>query len=393
MKVARQLCVLHLASFDGNVGDNANHNGTYSLWEKCLHEYAFEITRLEMREFYWKLRHFDEQFADYVNTFDLFVVGGGNYFELWVEHSPSGTSVALSPEMLRRIKTPTVFYSLGLDPHNGFSSATLEKFKSFMDAAFEHDNYLFSLRNDGSFSTLYKFFDKAYHEKFHMMPDGGFFVDVVRDKEVSRQPDRLLGDGISLCINLAGDMPEKRYDFSAVGQQVSYAEALALYIESLIASGRIDQVVLVPHIYKDFQQINLFMSKMSDRMLRNNLIVAPYLHGMGSEVEIFQLYNASKLVLGNRFHANVCSIGLGVPSIGLCNYPQIEGLYGDLCMLDRCVQAKTPNDIDSLDCLLVQSLGDLQNVKERYAEVKKDITNQAICFMNHMQNWLEIVLR
>ena len=115
----RTLKVLHLASFDGNIGDNANHNGVRFLWKKYLPEYDFAITPLEMREYFWKWKSFDDDFADMVNEYDLFVCGGGNYFELWVQSSPTGTSVAIPLEVLRKIKTPCLFYALGLDPYMG----------------------------------------------------------------------------------------------------------------------------------------------------------------------------------------------------------------------------------------------------------------------------------
>ena len=73
---------LHLASFDGNVGDNANHSGFYRHL-KAQPGYDFAIEQLEIREYYWKQRFFDDGFVDLVNDYDLLIIGGGNYFELW----------------------------------------------------------------------------------------------------------------------------------------------------------------------------------------------------------------------------------------------------------------------------------------------------------------------
>ena len=41
---------LHVASFTGNIGDNANHRGAEYLRD-CFLDYEFEITRKEIRSF------------------------------------------------------------------------------------------------------------------------------------------------------------------------------------------------------------------------------------------------------------------------------------------------------------------------------------------------------
>ena len=91
------LRVLHLASFSGNIGDNANHMG-FRPWFADQVGRNVEWTNCEIREFYWKERAFDADFVVLANSFDALVIGGGNYFELWVENSPTGTSIAITPE-------------------------------------------------------------------------------------------------------------------------------------------------------------------------------------------------------------------------------------------------------------------------------------------------------
>ena len=100
----KKIKILHLASLDGNVGDNANHNGMLELWRKFL-AYDFEIRELEIREFHWKHRFFNEDFVAMCNMHDLIIIGGGNYFELWVESSRTGTTVDLPPKLLKEIKS------------------------------------------------------------------------------------------------------------------------------------------------------------------------------------------------------------------------------------------------------------------------------------------------
>lgn len=49
----KKIKVLHIASFTGNIGDNANHIGASYLREWFL-DYEFQITKKEIRELYWK---------------------------------------------------------------------------------------------------------------------------------------------------------------------------------------------------------------------------------------------------------------------------------------------------------------------------------------------------
>ena len=95
--------ILHIASFKGNIGDNANHIGFRDWFEKLV-KHTVEWENIEIREFYRSKRKWDNGFAKEANAYDLVIIGGGNYFELWVEKSPSGTSIEISPEVLRKIE-------------------------------------------------------------------------------------------------------------------------------------------------------------------------------------------------------------------------------------------------------------------------------------------------
>ena len=85
--------ILHLASFTGNIGDNLNHSGLYRSLEKELGVKNFSIQEEEIREYFWKKKQFDQGIIKKFNFFDLIIVGGGNFFELWVENSRTGTSI------------------------------------------------------------------------------------------------------------------------------------------------------------------------------------------------------------------------------------------------------------------------------------------------------------
>ena len=68
--------ILHIASFLGNIGDNFNHLGTRKLLESKLGK--IQWFELEIRETFRKNYEFNNNFADYCNTFDAVIFGGGN---------------------------------------------------------------------------------------------------------------------------------------------------------------------------------------------------------------------------------------------------------------------------------------------------------------------------
>lgn len=86
----RNIKALHIASFMGNVGDNANHNGLRNKLKNIFYNNNIIFDELEMREFYqsWNLRNFNsEEFINLANKYDLIIIGGGNFFELkWDYH-------------------------------------------------------------------------------------------------------------------------------------------------------------------------------------------------------------------------------------------------------------------------------------------------------------------
>ena len=71
----RKIRILHIASFIGNVGDNANHDGFRNNLRALLgRECVFD--EIEIRDFYFSVRKrlFDEDFIEEANTYDLVVV-------------------------------------------------------------------------------------------------------------------------------------------------------------------------------------------------------------------------------------------------------------------------------------------------------------------------------
>ena len=48
------------------------------------------------------------------------------------------------------------------------------------------------------------------------------------------------------------------------------------------------------------------------------------------------------MALSMRFHANVCPIGMHIPTLGLMNYPQIRNLYDEIDQSQRSIDVRRP---------------------------------------------------
>jgi polysaccharide pyruvyl transferase WcaK-like protein len=320
-----KLKALHVASFQGNIGDNANHTGFRKQFQKNT---GIELvyTEFEIRKVFWKQTAFDAQFVELANDFDLIIIGGGNYFELWVEDSATGTSFDMSLELFEKIKPPVIFNALGVDPAQGAKETSVNKFRNFLDLAHAKGNVLLSCRNDGSLETLKTIIGEKYAAMFHHVPDAGFFTETIDYPHPEIDPTKK-----NIVLQLAGDMLDTRFSLTA-NDSISYAqfiESMAEFICELYRKENVN-LILAPHIFRDLDIIHSLLNVLPDSIRRGSLSVAPYLVGQKGQDYIFDIYKKADLVLGMRFHANVCALGLGTPVIGLVNYRQIEKLFDEM---------------------------------------------------------------
>ncbi len=316
--------VLHLASFDGNIGDNANHSG-FRPWFARMAGRKVEWIDLEIREYYWKERKFDESFVALTAGFDALVIGGGNYFELWVDRSATGTSIDIAPEIFAQIKIPIFFNALGCDEGQGVSESSIRKFTLFLERLVSNPQYLVTVRNDGAMKTLRKYVPLALSESVHTIPDGGFFLEFTESEAPYLKPSKR-----RIGINLASDMAEIRFKNFGADGYVKFCDEFAKMLGTLAARDPDAQFLFFPHIFRDLTIVADVIARLDDRLRRTRVFSAPYVSGPEGAKHLFGLYRKCQLFLGMRFHANVCAIGMGVPAIGLCNYPQIDFLYEEL---------------------------------------------------------------
>lgn len=381
----KTLRVLQLASFLGNVGDNANHSGTRCLLARNL-DFNLEFESLEIREFYWKERKFDDAFIDLVNQHDLFIVGGGNYFELWVDSSETGTSIDISETMFRKIKIPIIFYALGVDIGQGYTEKSVQRFRNFMDLLNSSDRVLISVRNDGAMKNLKEIVGSAYAEKVYQVPDGGFFVQT--------DPARTIDLDVSkkyIGINLANDMIEHRFrskDLTAEQGVGAFLSQFANALSRVLTEKPGINLIFFCHIYKDLDMLPKLFVKFDDQLIRRRIMIAPQIQGDLGKDYTFNLYKQCEVVVGNRFHANVCPIGLGIPTIGLVNYPQIENLYHELGLAERVIRINEKDFHDNLLRLLLSSIDNKSSIVNNYAIICQRLLSDINQFHGKINHWL-----
>ncbi len=331
----KKLKIIHVASFTGNIGDNANHSGFRRLFNETFSGYSTEWTDYEIRETYWGNKKFDSEFVKLVNSFDLLVFGGGNYFELWVEKSVTGCSIDINKECLENIKIPIFYNSLGVDPAQGVTEESISKFESFIEQNISKNSFL-SCRNDGSSKAIKEFLNAKYDSHIYRTVDAGLFTNVSQNIDYPE----ICTERKNIIFQFAKDMENIRWPGNS--GYLDYGGFLKEITEAINYLANTFNIILVPHIYSDMSVINDVLARLNDKVRRSSISVAPYLVGDKGQKYIFGLYLKADLVCGTRFHSNIVSYGLNKKLIPLVNYRQIRELVLELGIEIDAVQINKP---------------------------------------------------
>jgi polysaccharide pyruvyl transferase WcaK-like protein len=311
----KQLKILHIAAFEGNIGDNASHVGFYNILDSILDDYS--INKIDIRRSYKKYDgddklFFDEEFVFTANQYDLVVFGGGGFLDYWVEDSSNGTTIDIEVNVLKKIKTEILITSIGCNPHRHVPKENFHKFKMFLDYVNEAKNIQIAVRNDGSVNSIKTDFGKKYLQGVVEILDHAYFYS---PKNLNFLP---IGESY-VSLNITEDQLGMINGIE--GDRAWYFDEIENLVGSLSKLGF--KTVFVPHIHQDVEAIAEIIGRLPSQLARSQTIVAPCLQSdYGADI-IFSIYRGSKYVIGSRYHANVCSINLGVPTIGLSPLPRI----------------------------------------------------------------------
>lgn len=358
--------ILQIASFDGNIGDIANHTGFQislrnAVEDKCV------FTNMEMRLFYksWGERSFDESFARYANQFDLLVLGGGGFFNLKWKYSSTGTTVDIDRNILDQIKAPILFNGMGYSDEEA-DNELKERFSSFLYDIVSRDNIFLTVRNDGSHQRLVNSYGERNCSIVHKVPDGGFFC-----RPTPTEHPELDHNSINVAVNLAGDAIARRFPgASGLHDLDSFTKEFASFVTEFLGADERIRIIFVPHIFSDLKIVSAVMEKIPDRLVRKRITCSAYLNGVSTDgLLTFDLYRNCDLVIGMRYHANVVPIGLSVPTIAIFTRDDHIGLYEDLGIMQNCIPA---NQRGFSRKLLEKCLDAIKN-REQYVSLNRSI--------------------
>ena len=318
--------MLHIAAFEGNIGDNASHMGFLNILDSVLVDY--EIDRLEIRKAYKNYIgddkfNFDYSFVSLANQYDVVVFGGGGFLDYWVQGSSNGTTIDIESHVLKQIKTPILITSVGSNPHKEVPIENYSKFSEFLKFVQENSNVTIALRNDGSINSIVKDFGENYINGIYNILDHGFFYDAYD------QNSHLVYGEKYVALNIT-------HDQLLMGKKTSlnreeYIKELEMLIRGLSTRGF--KTVFVPHIHQDVVAISEVIDNIPSNLVRNSTFVAPCIQGDNGANYIFNIYKNASFVIASRYHANVCSMKFGVPTIGLSPLPRIEFIHEQLSNL------------------------------------------------------------
>ncbi|MDD3816151.1 MAG: polysaccharide pyruvyl transferase family protein [Desulfocapsaceae bacterium] len=324
--------ILHVASFLGNIGDNASHMGFKRILDSFFNRY--EIQRLEIRKFYknYKLEdkcEFNQQFIDFANTFDLLVIGGGGFLDYWVKDSATGTTIDIHPGLLKKLTTPLLICSIGCNPHREVPEGNIAKLRTFLDELCAQPKIKIALRNDGSVNSFKKEIGEHYLEHMEEILDNGYFYEPI-------ESPILITNRRYAAVNITNDQLAMKSSLRGDIDTQSYYDQLAKSLTYLITQEKLN-VVLIPHIHSDLKAISELLSKVDDFLVRQFITIAPCIQYDEGAHLLFSIYKNSSLILGMRYHANVCNMAMIKPIVGLAALDRVQYAYDSLGLRNRCV--------------------------------------------------------
>lgn len=320
----KRVRILHVASFTGNIGDNASHIGLYNILRKILGE-RIDIEQVEIRRFYKNYSlpdkmSFNEEFVKHANAKDLLIFGGGGFLDYWVPNSETGTTIDMSDMVLKNLSVPTLFVSVGCIPHQPVPDGNIDKFHHFLQSIIKKDNMRIAVRNDGSILELKRLFGDEFEGKIVEILDNGFFFE----------PFTLLNckivDKPYIAINTTLDQLTMQNRLIGKIDYEQLRKELQRLIQSIIDNTNYS-LVFVPHIFKDLQAFRELLVGINDFYIRSRVAIAPYVQGDYGCKLLMSVYNQADAVLGMRFHANVCPLAMSKKIIGLAALDRVIHMY------------------------------------------------------------------
>lgn len=377
----KTLRALHLASFLGNIGDYANHQGFCKKFKEIL---PIEFTQLEIRKFYKNRGEmkFDDAFIDLINQHDVLILGGGGFFDLKWDYSNTGTTMDFSEELINKIKIPVLVNAMGYHEYGDVKEENILKFKNFLGIISQKKNWLISVRNDGSFSRMQARYPE-YMDQVMKVPDHGFFFSPENYSRLGLQNQ----DAIWIGLNVTNDLFNEYFNKDVTAAE--FNRLMSEGINQLLGENNRYKIILFPHVHQDIATIGTVLEGIEDRYKRENMVVAPLLMTSGSIEHVFDLYRICSVVIGMRFHTNVCGMSMNIPTVGLAGHEQISSLYDEFGLSERCIKVDNTQFFQELSGVIKSSLGSVDQIKKKYSKIMVTLNSEADAYRQKVVKWLD----
>lgn len=381
MKKNKKLEVIHLASFSGNIGDFANHQGFYS---KFIQNVSAKFSQVEIRKFYKNRAEmrFDNAFIKLINSHDLLIIGGGGFFDLNWDYSSTGTTIDFSEDFIQDIKIPVLVNAMGYHEFKDIKEKNIQKFRRFFEIITNKNDWLISVRNDGSFYRMQARYGDFLMNRIMKVPDNGFFYYPKNYNKFYLENKDTIWIGLSITNDLFNKNFNGKIDIN------TFNRSMAQFINRILESNTNYKIILFPHAHQDIATISAITSEIEDKFKRERMEIAPLFVEERSIGQIFDLYRICSCVIAMRFHANVCCIGMNVPTIGLAGHQQILSLYEELDLSNRCVVANNNKYTDELFFKLESSLNAQDKIREDYVKVNSKLNEQGHLYHKKIKDWI-----
>ena len=294
------MMILHVASFNGNIGDVLSHRGLYQILQLDMDAKPVTIVKLDIRRFYKNAEkdklYFNGNIAEYFNEFDLVIIGGGGFLKQSFADSLSGNTFDFDTNFYRTLRTKIVFYSIGgIDALSSANETAYFKTEQFLEKL--HTDKLFSLiyRNDGSIQNS-RFLTRLRKKDLNQVPsmNDSAYLNVSRKTKQKSN---------TVIINIGYDQA-KQHRMGLDRIILNTAEI----IKDVNAYNPKTIFKFIPHTYYDIQAYTELCLALPEHVNRNNM---KCLETFSFETDLdraVQAYTDADLALTGRFHSTAFAL-------------------------------------------------------------------------------------
>lgn len=288
--------ILHIASFQGNTGDQLSHRGLYNI----LSRFEVEIEKLEIRDYYISAedrKFFNEHFVQQANKYDLIIFGGGGFFDFWVEESQTGTTFDISKRELDKISVPFLFLSLGAKPHKKTTDVSRKRFVNFLLYLEKRSDWTYITRNDGTYNELLNLIGRPLKNVIAGLDNAFYFK---REHQIKNFDKRKY-----ITINVSHDQLEMHSQRVVDFDIESYYRNLANWLEQ---NARQYILKFILHIPEDVIGVHNVIRHLSSNTRKTSIEIVGYSSEANHLDEIISTYQNAEFSICARLHSNILAI-------------------------------------------------------------------------------------